>query len=468
MTEERKQELRQLLQEAMQTVIIEAPEGYEPISFEKYKEYAKAFRKSYRPDLSFYLFYYMPNIDNEAVKSKLFNFIKEELADYILHDESAEPPWTYSICPAKIAIRGANMFIASLNSVLEKLLEISIASGADKAISALDKCTRETSGTFQKIALLHGPIRSLLWKSGTEDSKEIRIFDGVRLVFFPLNPSELPPYLFDEAFNRVLTGAGPEFFRQKTVLIIDHTVSPLFSKPSDENENPFEIKIKSAEFPNFDIQRFCHAFSLVTNRPVETVLQWSYIDEDELFNPQRITTEIIDQRIPKNDYGAAIIDDTHIEKIKKLYRELTNLSSDVAGNLRIPIDRWIKSATEDNPVDKIIDLGIAFESLYLSGIKSKNEIRFRFSLHAAWHLGEDEDKEHREELMKKFKAIYDWRSTVVHTGKLPKKGSGKKKKSYTQEEVREFIRNAQDLCRDSILKILKDGEFPDWNNLILG
>lgn len=157
MTDERKEELRQLLEEARQSIVIEVPEGYDPISFEKYRECVKAFRKSYRPDLSFILFYYTPNIANEAVKSKLFDFIKEELADYILHKESAEPPWTYSICPAKIAIRGANMFIASLNSLLEKLLEICIASGADKAISVLDKCTRETSGTFQEIVLLQGP-----------------------------------------------------------------------------------------------------------------------------------------------------------------------------------------------------------------------------------------------------------------------------------------------------------------------
>ena len=38
----------------------------------------------------------------------------------------------------------------------------------------------------------------------------------------------------------------------------------------------------------------------------------------------------------------------------------------------------------------------------------------------------------------------------------------------SQEEVREFITRAQDLCRDSILKILEDREFPDWNDLILG
>ena len=467
MTEERKQELRQLLSEALQYVIIEAPEQYKPISVEKYRECAKAFRKSYRPDLSSILLYYRPNIQEEAVKSKLFNFIKEELADYILQHESAEPPWTYSICPAKIAIRSGTIFACPLKSLLEKLLEISIASGANKAISALDKCARETIGTFQKVVFLQGPIYAFWLDSETEGSREICVSDGIRLILFPLNPSKLPPYLFDQRFSSVLRSAGPEVFRRKTVLIIDHTVSPLFSKPSTDNKNQFEIKIKSTEFPNFDVDKFCQAFSLVSNYPVEPVLQWSYINQDELFNPQSVTTELLNLGTPKEVSGFTTIDETGIEKIKDRYREIVNLSSNVEEKLHIPIDRWIKSKAEDNPVDKIIDLGIALESLYLSGTEAKNEIRFRFSLHAAWHLGKD-SKEHREGLMKQFKAIYDWRSAVVHTGKLPKKGSGKKKKSYTQEEVRKFIRSAQDLCRDSIMKILEDGEFPDWNNLILG
>ena len=465
MTEERKEELRQLLSEAMQSVIIEGPEQYKPISVEKYRECVKAFRKSYRPDLSSIL-HYRSNIQDNAVKSKLFDFIKEELADYVLQNEFAEPPWTYSICPAKIAIRGGVIFACPLGSLLEKLLEISIASGTDKAISALDRCTRDTIGTFQKVVFLQGPTYAFWLESETEDNKEIRVSDGIRLALFPLNPSELPPYLFDQRFSTVLSSAGLSVFRQKTVLIIDHTVSPLFSKPSTENKNQFEIKTKSAEFPNFDVEKFCQAFSFVSNDPVEPVLQWSYIDQDELFNPQSVTTEFLNLSTPKENSGFTTIDETRIEKIKDRYKELINLSSDVAKKLQIPIDRWIQSKTEDNPVDKIIDLGIALESLYLSGTESKNEIRFRFSLHAAWHLGED--KEHREGLMKKFKAIYDWRSAVVHTGKLPKKGREKKKKSYTQEEVREFIRNAQDLCRQSIMKILEDGKFPDWSNLILG
>ena len=169
--------------------------------------------------------------------------------------------------------------------------------------------------------------------------------------------------------------------------------------------------------------------------------------------------------VPLRD-GGYVTRETQIDEAKRLYEKLINPNSNVVGKLQISIDRWIKSLTSQTVVDKIIDLGIAFEALYLSETDYNREIRFRFSLHAARHLGKD--KAHREELMKEFKAIYDWRSAVVHTGKLPKKGSGKKKKWYTPEEVWEFIRNAQDLCRDSILKILEDGKFPIWKDLILG
>lgn len=466
MTKKRKQELRQLLEEAMKCVVIEAPEGYEPISVEKYRECAKAFRESYRPNLSFILSYYTPNIQNETMKSKLFNFMKEELADYILENESAEPPWTYSICPAKIAIRGANLFTCPLDSLLAKLLEIRIASGTHRAISALDKCTRETSAVFQKIVLLQGPIYPFWREPETGDSREIRVSDRVRFVHFPLNPSELPPYLFDQKFSMVLSSAGPSVFCQKTVLIIDHTVSPLFCKPSRKNENQFEIKTKSTEFPNFDVEKFCQAFSLVSNYAVEPVLQWSYVDQDELFNPQSVTTEILNLATPKEHSSFTTIDETRIEKIKDRYKELINLSLDVAEKLQIPIDRWIRSKTSQTPEDKIIDVAIALEALYLP---DAGESTFKLAVRASWYLGEDQES--RTKLFEVFKELYKYRSKVVH-GKDPKK-------NVTIEgepvPIEKFITKAQDLCRDSIEKIIKqcsrEGKFPKndyWDSLILG
>ena len=54
---------------------------------------------------------------------------------------------------------------------------------------------------------------------------------------------------------------------------------------------------------------------------------------------------------------------------------------------------------------------------------------------------------------------------VVHTGKLPNKT---KKTVPLLHKRLSNLSKTQDLCRESILKILEDGKFPDWNSLILG
>ena len=511
MTEDRKQELRQLLAEAMQSVMIEAPEGYKPISVEKYREGIKAFQKSYRPDLSFILDYRL-NIKDDAVKSKLFNFMKEELADYIrereFEDESLDLP-TYWIQTAKAATRGARRLIpCRLDSLLEKFLEIAIANGTEQAILALDRGTRETSGTFQKIIFLEG--LDVQYSGTTKEAsetqiRETQIAEGIKFVQLPsctigqiwdLCESEqsgfielpsyaagFPSYLFQERF--ILTEANTQswsespmalhlsLFSDAILLIIDYTVSPLFCKPSLESiegvdiSDQFEIKIKSTEFPNFDLDKFYYALSLIANYAVKPLFQWQYIGEDELFKVgDWWYTKLMRPRIMLDPgSGIHVINETDIDKAKCLYQLLTNPSSNIGAKLQIPIDRWIKSKTSKTAVDKMIDLGIAFEALYLSETDYNREIRFRFSLHAAWHLEKEKDKEQRKALMKEFKEIYDWRSTVVHTGKLPNKT---KRTPYTPEETEAFITKAQDLCRNSIMKILEDGKFPDWNDLILG
>ena len=130
--------------------------------------------------------------------------------------------------------------------------------------------------------------------------------------------------------------------------------------------------------------------------------------------------------------------------------------------MQIPINRWIQSTANKHPVDKIVDLGIAFEALYLSE-GTKEQLTLQFRLRASWHLGKN--KEHRKNLMDEFKAIYDLRSVAVHNGEVPPRIKIRKGKSVPTSE---FIPRAQDLCRQSIIKVLEDEAFPDWNNLILG
>ena len=480
MTEGKKGKLQQLLNEAMQSVIIEVPEGYKPISVEKYREYAKAFRESYRPDLSFILDY-SPNIQDDAVKSKLFNFMKEELVDYIREYESV-PPYTHWIQPAKRAIHGPSRLIPiPLDSILEKLLEIVIASGAEQAILALDRGTRDTIGTFQKIIFLQGLL--VHYSGTTREAREIHIAEGIRLVQLPSSSEVLPPYLFHEkliphlfhersipdlfheSFIPMADNTRFSIFSHALLLIIDYTVSPLFCKPSikelvselDKSEDRFEIKIESTEFPNFDVTKFCQALSLIANYPVESLLTWQYIDEDDLFNVDGWFPKVMDNlAMPDYGSGIGIINETDLDKAKCLYKLLTNPTSNIGEKLKIPINRWMRSKTSVNSVDKIIDLGIAFESLYLSDRDGNSELSFQFRLRASWFLERDK-KAHRKELMKDFSKIYDWRSKVVHTGKLPNKT---KRTPFTPKEVEVFITKATGLVSAINTKDSEKREIP--------
>ena len=167
-------------------------------------------------------------------------------------------------------------------------------------------------------------------------------------------------------------------------------------------------------------------------------------------------------------YGATIrdsrlgemvpLDPSRMDTIKTVYMGLTQLPSKTWDKLRISIDRWAKSMAEEDPVDQIVDLGIALESLYVPD--SQGESRFRLASHASWHLGSN--KVERRKLWKEFRAIYDARSQVVHTGRLGKKFS---KDSFDKAK---FVKRGQELCWQGITSVIEAGTIPNWSDLALG
>ena len=460
MTDERKQELTQLLQEAMENLEIRPYGGFQGLSITpvEYKLHLQQAWSSYSEKSLWIVQHFTVDISGEK-KSKLLEFIKAEL-DPFIHEDKILSAATFAFN----CVMGGSVYKSSatdgehLNQLLEQLLKIAVFRGIERAASDLERCTKEIDGSFQAIILL----------TGLTLEAEIQVFDGFSLI--PLSNS---------------TGGRPrcwggfpnpnrDFFG-KALLVIDYSVFPIFHNPFlpattedkwedkwDMQEDRFRFEVKNREFSNLNEadfhEKFCQALSLACNSAIQIDTVWDYIMEDELFNINRNRHSI--SFIHSSSADSVKIGKAEIGDTKRLYEKLVNPGLNVVEKLQIPIDRWIKSKTSKTSVDKVIDLGIAFESLYLSETNYNREVRFRFSLHAAWHLGKD--KENRKELMKEFKEIYDWRSIVVHTGELPKKIRNKPK------EAKAFIAKAQDLCRDSIMKILEDGKFPDWNDSILG
>ena len=448
MTEERKQELKQLLNEAMMSLQIRRT-GTDPalLSVDVYRKHLQRRWTFYSKDSASVLAF-NPYITNEVTKSKLLDFIRAEFASFIHEDK---------IQSASFFLLGGVNGGFPLENLLAQLLNIAIVRGIEGAVSAFDRCTEDMPGSYQYTALLEG----------IKLKTEIQVFEGIRLMPLPSSTSEIRGYLPNlYTFNRSeLSVLG------KTLLIIDFLVSPVFHKPPttdqeySEQQEHKRLKVSGGEFPNFNTsdfyEKFCQALSLACNSPVQISLEWGFLAEDQLFNLSfGISNGGCTWHLgPFGD--STEVGEIQIDEAKRLYDILVNLDSNIRERLRIPIGRWIKSKTSANFVDKMIDLGIAFEALYVPD-SGRGEIRFKLAVRAAWHLGKNKDD--RNKLLTKFKQIYDHRSNAVHSGQLDEKvkfGGGR-------IPISEFIEKAQDLCQKSIMRVLEDGQFPDWNDLILG
>ena len=461
MIEERKEELRQLLTEAIGNLEVrcrpEIRSEFPTIDVDEYRSYLQKHWETHANSQGAALveFNYSLHIVSDVIKSQLLDFLRDEFAEFIYEGK----------------IQTASTFIHvglpdghPLDSLLDQFMKIALVHGIDQGISTLDRCTKETHGAFEFKVLLEGIMLK----------EEVQVCEGIRLV--PIHGTELECFHHLSGLPIINSDRTIFSYRRKTLLIIKCCISPIFYKPPQvitedyrvKDDPAFRIELNGKHISESEIdefyEKFCQTLSLACNLAVQFSLNWKFLAEGELFNLQfGYTIGRNTKQFGNSDYGSLIEHpQSKIDQAKYLYKILVNLDSSVEEKLKIPIDRWIKSKAEKNPVDKMIDLGIAFESIYLSDIDAKTELSFRLSLYASWYLGEN--AEHRSLLIEEFKAIYNYRSKAVHSGKLGEtvKVAGKSIPILT------FIKTSQDLCRQSIIKILEDGEFPDWNNLILG
>jgi len=245
MTEERKQELRQLLIEARKGLQIRFEYGPLPIPIDIYRRYVKEHWASYGVDFlsfafSIYFTIFIVGENNELKpfyqidrNSKLLKFIVEELAPFIREDgipsistgsyivESGFADGSRIFCP-----RGG---INQQHHILERLLHVAIIRGIEDAVSAFEKscCPEGVHGFFQSVALVEG----------IKVDTEIQIFEGIRLVPLPsLQESHiveeilryLPGFPYRASFDQARSFYG------KTLLVIDLPGFSIYHKPPEQ------------------------------------------------------------------------------------------------------------------------------------------------------------------------------------------------------------------------------------------
>ena len=471
MTEERKQELAELLDEAMGSLQVRYEHGqgmiygYElALPIDEYRKYLQERWTVYSVEPAWFFFNVRPYIVSESIKSRLLNFLRDELAPFIeensMYSVSCAIEGNHSDGFRLKAVRGG---VLMLDGCLNHVLKIAVVCGVEEAVSIFDRfsCIKGSHGYFRHVAALEG-IRLEV---------DIKVCKGVRLITVPDPGSgSVPAGLLRHMPSFLRIEEDRYSARGKTLLIIDRPAFSIFYKGSQESlgdgdpidDLPYQFDLDDEKFTNSEAIRsfealFCQALSLACNSAVQISGTGWLLAEGKFFHPGNGGVRL--SRSPGPFGGSIEVGEAEINEAKCLYKILDK-KPDVKEKLRIPIDRWRQSKVGREPVDKMIDLGIALEALYVP--ERGGDLTYKFSIRAARHLGKNQKC--REELLEKFKQIYNCRSDAVHSGKLDKP----RKFGKESIPVSDFIDRAQDLCRKSIKKILEDGYIPDWDSLLLG
>ena len=397
------------------------------------------YRAVYDPNLRLHTFTFDIQIGDGTVKETILNLLRVELAQFLREDR------TYA---ATYAILGGRGDGSSTDDILKNLLKVAIVNGPQAAAKAF----------YDEIAAGYLPYQECFLLSGIKVEKEVQVCDGISLVPLPNSTQHLPGFLSD------LFRVDSSDFLSKTLLAVDMSVSPLLHRPEQgytfqsSPDRHFNIAVRSADDPDFDLGKFFLALALVGENPVFTAIRWTYLSDDSIF----------DLRIgPGSDTrttrGELPLPCSQRLKSARRYtfmaRSLLFLKG-CTSRLQIPIDRWIKSKTHQGYVDRMIDLGIALESFYLRGIR--DELSFRLRLRAALYLGDGIQQ--RTQLKKEFRQIYDIRSEAVHEGTVPEQV----RVEGQTLRMSEFLERSQELFQRSLLRVIENGRLPDWDSIELG
>jgi hypothetical protein len=209
--------------------------------------------------------------------------------------------------------------------------------------------------------------------------------------------------------------------------------------------------------------RLCGIESIFPAAIIHRTSRWSF-GHDRVF-PGRFQPDI---------HFSTQADGPWLSSFKQFWDEFQSEPVQKRRFLNTAVRRYSYAHERHRLEDKIVDLLIAAESLFLSDYKKDDpyigEIRYRMSLRAAVFLGSD--GESRRRIFRQMRAAYDLRSLVVHGGeaekvKLPKQPDG------SLPQIENFVWTVQEIVRVALHKAIGLAQRPEtpaslvvWDELI--
>lgn len=286
--------------------------------------------------------------------------------------------------------------------------------------------------------------------------QRIRPTNALTITPLPLSTAELPRGLPERNDIRRSDYLGHALLSVSTI------ATPALFCPASNPQHPVQGNLHQ----DLDFDLICHALSLECDACIDTGVRWNdYGDLSALVSDRTTWGSQRELGRPVGWRSSSTSSSKDLTTIKLLESSIRCPSEDVIHDLlkalgsadsrtRIAVDRWKKSMNQSTDLtNRFIDLRIALESLFLPQTPDQ-QMKFRLATNGAWLVASDGT--HRRKAWDTLRAAYDAASKAVHRGRLKE----------TSQNC-ELLANAQTLCRNGLLRILRDGPVEDWNALIL-
>ena len=349
-----------------------------------------------------------------------------------------------------------NQSTSSLSGVALGLVRVAAIIGPAAAADLFDGWVRGEPLRF-KICLLLG---------GAYVADDLELGAGLRLHALATSSEGLPPAMPDVDYSRVDRLLG------HPLLEIDASTHPVFFPPP-KDDDPFPKLESVTTLSPASIDDFLMALSLVCDRKVGMAWAWNDFGPAGLFATGKASGLMGPGSVPTRRLGRgySYSPETNIMTIarfdapppdlfaSRLWRawELLPYLHDRQRRhprFRIAVIRWHQSSSASTPlVDRVVDLRIALESLFLDS--DSGELGFRLATTAARYLGTGLVE--RRAIRKTVSDFYGLASRVIHGTDL----------NLAQGSDADLVSRAGRLCRDGILKVLEERCQPVWSDLLL-
>ena len=295
------------------------------------------------------------------------------------------------------------------------------------------------------------PVWQRFLLKGVLTDARILPVDGLVLETLSRNGEELPRSLY------VQLDAGDhkhEQYCRRAMMSLEHVVGPALYCPDEvERKFPEDLPrpaIRNPALSQVSIAGLCRAMSLVVDSNVDWFRSWSdFGDIDAFFlNPGHGVS------LQETKGGPTLsISEADFARSMEVERRLRGLSA-----LDIAIARWRRSRRSGALADQLVELRMALESTLLVGDSgNSSELRYRIATRGAWLLGQNYDD--RKTCFDTLLEAYALASGVLH---------GRGLKRHKRKENVSIVAKAQEMCRNAILKMVRDECVPNWDEVVLG